>query len=64
VEFCITKALRLHFHLVFNNSDVFAFTIGKEVLDIFLGGIERKISEVYSIRGLVGQWELLSNRVT
>lgn len=39
-EFCVTKTLRLHFQLVFDDSDICAFAAAEEIRDISYSCIE------------------------
>ena len=62
-ELGITEPLWLHLHLVLDDADVDAVASVEEVLDILLGGIERKVAEMGGIRWLIWEWELLADGV-
>lgn len=60
----ITETLWLHVHLVLNNADVDAVASGEEVLDILLGGVEGKVTEMSGVWWLIWKRELLADGVT
>jgi hypothetical protein len=63
-ELCISEPLRLVELLVLNNSDIGYFAASKEIGNVSNCGIKRKVSEMNSIRWLIGKGEFLTDGVT
>ena len=60
-ELDVAEALGLVVELVLNNANVGDLTSAEEGLNVGLGDIEGEVSEVSSVRGLVGHGKLLAS---
>lgn len=60
----VSESLGLHLKLVFDNSNIRAFTLDEEFGDIAHGGIKREIAKMNSVRWFVWKGELLADGIS
>lgn len=63
-KFDVTETLGSAVHLVLDNANAGNLACGEKVADIGLGDLEREVTEMGSVWGLVGKRELFADGVT